>query len=188
MQENESLEQQQNKICPNCGVILEDDLKFCRSCGTKIENTLKQSTPPGDNQEVQKDDSADILCPSCGEEVEDSATFCARCGSPIHQEAENTEPTDSETEEESTEQNILCPSCGEKVEQGLIFCTSCGIKVSIEKTFEETQVSSAPNRLPPEPIVEPFESTDSKKVISDEQPADLQQNIDPDDSVVHDKK
>ena len=188
MQENESLEQQQNKICPNCGVILEDDLKFCRSCGTKIENTLEQSTPPGDNQEVQKDDSADILCPSCGEEVEDSATFCSRCGSPIHQEAEDTEPTDSETEEESTEQNILCPSCGEEVEQGLIFCTSCGIKVSIEKTSEETQESSASNRPLLEPIVEPFESTDSKKVISDEQSADLQQNIDPDDSVVHDKK
>ena len=80
MQENESLEQQQNKICPNCGVILEDDLKFCRSCGTKIENTLKQSTPPGDNQEVQKDDSADILCPSCGEEVKQGLIFCTSCG------------------------------------------------------------------------------------------------------------
>ena len=36
--------------------------------------------------------------------------------------------------------------------------------------------------------MEPFESTDPKKVISNNKSADLQQNMDPDNSVVHDKK
>ena len=115
MQENESLEQQQDKICLNCGAILEDALEFCRLCGTKVENTLEQRVSPEANQEVQKNDSTDVLCPSCGDEVEDSATFCSKCGSLIHQEAEDTETTDSENEEETTEQNIYAPPVVKKL-------------------------------------------------------------------------
>ena len=188
MLENESLEQQREGTCVNCGTILEDELKFCRSCGTKVEDTPEQTSSPNDNQETPKLNDQHISCPSCGEEVEDSATFCSKCGSPIHQEAEDTETTDPEAEEEPTDQHISCPSCGEEVEQGLIFCTSCGMKVSAETTSEETQGSSTLNIPPPEPNVKPFESTDTKKVISDEQSPDSQQNIDPDDSVVHDEK
>ena len=129
MLENESLEQQREKTCINCGTILEDGLKFCRSCGTKVEDTPEQTSSPDDNQETQK----------------------------------------------LKDQNVLCPSCGEEVEKGLMFCTSCGMKISVEKTHE----SSTSDIKPPEPNAETFEVTDHKKLNDDEQSADSQQNIDP---------
>ena len=80
MLENESLEQQREETCVNCGTILEDGLKFCRSCGTKVEDTPEQTSSPNDNQETQKLTDQHISCPSCGEEVEQGLIFCTSCG------------------------------------------------------------------------------------------------------------
>ena len=51
------------KICDNCGTVLDSNMKFCPKCGTKTK--MKK------------------FCPNCGAEVNEEDTFCERCGTKI---------------------------------------------------------------------------------------------------------
>ncbi|MCL0105308.1 zinc ribbon domain-containing protein, partial [Dehalococcoidia bacterium] len=169
------------------GEEVENSATFCSKCGAPLHQDIEDTETTDPHLEEELTDQ-NISCPSCGEEVENSTIFCSKCGSPVHQDIEDTETTDPHSEEELTDQNISCPSCGEEVEQGLMFCTSCGIKISVEKTPEETRESSTYNVKSIEPNTETFEVADTKKIIDDEQCFESQQNIDIEDSVVHEEK
>ncbi len=53
------------KQCPNCGSMLDDNMKFCPKCGAKQEN---------ESYRIEK------FCKFCGNELEPGARFCGSCG------------------------------------------------------------------------------------------------------------
>ena len=50
------------KICKNCNIEYQDNMKFCPECGSKLE-------------------SKSNVCPNCGTEYKDGQKFCSECGS-----------------------------------------------------------------------------------------------------------
>lgn len=52
------------KICKNCNIEYQDNMKFCPKCGTKLE-------------------SKPNVCPNCGTEYEEGQKFCSECGSKL---------------------------------------------------------------------------------------------------------
>jgi predicted Zn-dependent protease/RNA polymerase subunit RPABC4/transcription elongation factor Spt4 len=48
------------KICKNCGAVIDGDSKFCTNCGVKFDVELK--------------------CPKCGSSVNEGDSFCMNCG------------------------------------------------------------------------------------------------------------
>lgn len=49
------------KICKQCNIEYEDNMKFCPECGTKLENVRN-------------------TCPNCGTEYKEGQKFCSECG------------------------------------------------------------------------------------------------------------
>ena len=54
------------RICSNCGSVVNDGFAFCPMCGTKYVE--KTSTPK---------------CPKCGTEIEEDNSFCIVCGTKV---------------------------------------------------------------------------------------------------------
>lgn len=65
----------QNRICPNCGLELEDHMTFCPRCGTKFVDpqNAREAVPSRGN-----------TCMYCGAALPNGASFCGNCGRPVH--------------------------------------------------------------------------------------------------------
>lgn len=59
-----------NKVCPNCGAELDNDVQRCTSCGANVENVVR----PG---------SARMFCQNCGSQLAPGSKFCNNCGAKI---------------------------------------------------------------------------------------------------------
>lgn len=56
------------KICPQCNIEYQDNMKFCPECGSKLESMPNK-------------------CPNCGAEYKDGQKFCSECGTKLEGEA-----------------------------------------------------------------------------------------------------
>lgn len=56
------------KICPQCKIGYQDNMKFCPECGSKLESMPNK-------------------CPNCGAEYKDGQKFCSECGTKLEGEA-----------------------------------------------------------------------------------------------------
>ena len=61
------------KVCPSCGIQIEEGTIYCTNCGVKMDDYLTQ-------QKVQGAGPAARFCKSCGSEIPDFAAFCTKCG------------------------------------------------------------------------------------------------------------
>ena len=60
-------------VCPECGMLMDDDADFCYRCGCKrskaktfVDDSIRQTA-----------------CPRCGAEIHEGEMFCRSCGSPL---------------------------------------------------------------------------------------------------------
>lgn len=58
------------RLCPNCQAPLDDDQYFCTNCGTKISNEY----------EAEIADEQFNRCPNCDAEIDAYSVFCTNCG------------------------------------------------------------------------------------------------------------
>lgn len=61
------------KVCPNCGIQIEEGAIYCTNCGIKIDGyeTRQKEQAPG---------TAPRFCKSCGSEIPGFAVYCTKCG------------------------------------------------------------------------------------------------------------
>lgn len=73
-------------LCPECGGLVNYDMKSCPSCGVAFGEEEEEEV------EVIKESPADIyMCPSCGSFVSSHADTCDQCGYDFHEEEETEE-------------------------------------------------------------------------------------------------
>ena len=64
--------EQQARICPVCGAVIEPHFNFCPGCAHPVAELF-----PVEPAEVHK------RCPQCGKIWDDDMNFCADCGVPL---------------------------------------------------------------------------------------------------------
>ncbi len=117
------------RVCPRCGIIVQEDELFCFACGERL---LKDA--------VSADDD---VCPQCGKpRKEDDAAFCVFCGYRFGQMEEPESDVKSGVDdggiatENAQEEDPLppeprvrrCVNCGEVLEDDVLFCHICGFR------------------------------------------------------------
>jgi hypothetical protein len=79
-----------NFLCPECGTLVNYDMKSCPGCGVAF----------GEGEEVEeepKESPADIyMCPSCGSFVSSQASTCEKCGFVFDEDSQPEKKTDEE--------------------------------------------------------------------------------------------
>ena len=63
------------RICPDCGVEVEDTVAFCSKCGHKFE--------PLPVEEPEEEEAQGPKCKACGADIEEGAAFCGSCGAKV---------------------------------------------------------------------------------------------------------
>ena len=61
------------KVCPNCGIQIEEGTIYCTNCGIKIDGYETR-------QKEQVSGTAPRFCKSCGSEIPGFAVYCTKCG------------------------------------------------------------------------------------------------------------
>ncbi|MCI7145925.1 MAG: zinc ribbon domain-containing protein [Clostridiales bacterium] len=69
-EEIDRLTEPQERRCPYCGTVADEDAMFCINCG-------KMLGIEGANRETSN------KCPNCGNTLSEGASFCGMCGSKI---------------------------------------------------------------------------------------------------------
>ena len=79
------IEEVPQRICHNCGSIVDIDSAFCANCGTKYEEEAQASEVQvqEEPQEVETpvQEVAQRICHNCGAVVDEEFAFCIKCGS-----------------------------------------------------------------------------------------------------------
>lgn len=73
--EIEKLSEPEEKKCPHCGTVADDDALYCVSCGTPL---FQQESSGAIEPEVKEN-----LCPYCGNILSEGALFCGNCGAKL---------------------------------------------------------------------------------------------------------
>lgn len=71
------------KICPQCNMEYQDNMKFCPECGSKLE-------------------AKPNVCPSCGTEYKEGQKFCSECGTKLSDFASSLSANKNEEKIEET--------------------------------------------------------------------------------------
>lgn len=75
-----------NFLCPECGTMVNYDMKSCPGCGVAFGEEEK------DEVEEPKESPADIyMCPSCGAFVSSSSSSCEKCGFEFDEDSKHGE-------------------------------------------------------------------------------------------------
>jgi ribosomal protein L40E len=82
-------------LCPECGALVNYDMKSCPGCGVEFGDGEVQEEV--EVEEPVKESPADIyMCPSCGSFVSSQATQCEKCGYDFEEDDTPTEKEDIE--------------------------------------------------------------------------------------------
>ena len=133
------------RICHNCGAVVDEEFAFCINCGSKYEEVVNQVEQEDIQleseikiEETNQNDMIEInnlsseeneihrLCSNCGGQVDEPYIFCPTCGTKY------VEPVIEETKNIEVPERI-CSNCGTIVNDGFAFCPMCGTKY-MEKT------------------------------------------------------
>ena len=158
------------RICHNCGSIVDVDSAFCANCGTRYEEELQevetklQEEPQEEETPVQE--VPQRICHNCGAVVDEEFAFCINCGSKYEEFVNQVEQEDIQLESEikieetsqndmieinnlSSEENEIhriCSNCGGQVDEPYIFCPACGTKY-VEPVIEEIKNIEVAERI-----------------------------------------
>ncbi len=95
------------KICQECGGVLDEGCEFCRNCGAPcVTEKIK----------LKK------ICDECGAEISADAKVCSECGAPVNK----TNNVCGECGMELTEGAAVCSGCGAPTKEAKHFCIECG--------------------------------------------------------------
>lgn len=68
------MENNEQRLCPECKKIIDMDAKECPECGYKLEQVLEEDS------DKDKTDKKSIKCPECGEVLSKKEKVCHKCG------------------------------------------------------------------------------------------------------------
>lgn len=130
-----------NKCCPNCGAVLEDDSLFCAECGTAIKSVSDSETKISGNGQK--------MCPECSTMIDDDSNFCWNCGHVF--------------------ETLLnrCTKCNAILPEDAEVCTMCGNPTGKVSSISEPspttilipETMSIPKVTPTEPVTSTIRSS-----------------------------
>ncbi len=127
-EEDQELEKEGLKRCPECGEKLTLISRFCNMCGHKFD-VAAESTPAANEPAAEPEDDEDDF-DIAPEFIKKAAPEPEPAPAPAPAPVVNETPLTPPPAENNTPLvPVICPYCGAKTESDAVFCPECGKKL-----------------------------------------------------------